>query len=263
MKLRELWQFRYLVGLYVYRDFVVHYKQTILGPLWWLFQPLFATGMFTVVFSMIAKLPTDSLPPSLFYLSGLIVWNFFSQSLLHTAQTFLDHKEVFKKVYFPRLVVPVAAVLSNLMRFVLQFSLFVLFYLIFLGRGVALTPHWTILLLPLLLLYVAMLAFGMGITVAAVTTKYRDLALVLPFFVQFGMFVSVVIYPLSQVPPAWQFWFSLNPMVPPIELFRFMFFGVGGVDTAALLIGIALTLVIFLVGMFAFNRAESTFADTI
>lgn len=261
--LYELWQYRYLIGLFVYRDFVVHYKQTILGPIWWLFQPLLTTGMFTVVFSLIANISTDAIPAPLFYLAGIIVWNFFSQSLLHCSNAFLDNRLVFRKVYFPRMVIPISATLSNLMRFALQFSLFAFFYALYFFGGAAIRPNGLILLFPLLILYVAAIAFGLGILIAALTTKYRDIEFVVPFLTQLGMFASAVVYPLSQVSPKWQYWLSLNPLVPAIELFRLMFLGAGTVIPAAALLGLLTTGTILFFGVLLFNRAGRTFVDTI
>lgn len=259
----ELWQYRYLIGIFIYRDFVVLYKQTILGPIWWLFQPLLTTGVFTVVFSMIAKIPTDSLPPALFYFAGIVIWNYFATCFLHTAQSFQDNRELFQKIYFPRLVVPVAAVASNVLRFGLQLGLFVLFYAAYMIAGAPVRPDLSILLLPLLILYVGVLGFGSGILVASLTVKYRDLALILPFIAQLWMFASAVVVPVSSVPENWRFLFSLNPMIPPVELFRSMCFATPGVSCSVLLSGILSTLCITALGIVVFNRIERTFADTI
>lgn len=263
INLQELWQYRYLIGQFVYRDFVVHYKQTVLGPIWWLLQPLFMTGIFTVVFSLVAKLPTDELPAPLFYLCGLTLWNFFAMCFLHTAQVFQDNKNIFQKIYFPRLVLPIASVLSDLMRFALQCGLLFLFYFIYLLRGVSFQPDWTIVFLPLLILYVALFAFGAGILMASLTTKYRDFILVLPFCIQLLMYLSVVMFPLSQVPTAWQFYFALNPMVPAIELFRYMCFSTACLSVPAMLSGVFFTVLIFWSGILVFNRIEMNFTDTI
>lgn len=260
---RELWQYRYLVALLVYRDFVIYYKQTILGPLWWLIHPLFTTGMFTVIFAMIADISTDDLPAPLFYLAGIIVWNYFYECLRHTARTFLDNSAVFGKIYFPRLIVPLSIILSNLLKFGLQFGLFLVFYAVYYVRGAPIAPSVYVVFLPLLILYVALFGLGAGLLVASVTTKYRDLVLAIPFLAQLWMFASAVICPLSQVPERWQFWFSLNPMVPPMELFRYLTLGAGTVTPASCLCGVATVLSTFLLGLGLFSRIEKTFADTI
>lgn len=260
---RELWRYRYLIVQLVYRDFVIYYKQTILGPLWWMLYPLFATGIFTVIFSLIAKISTDNLPAPLFYLSGLILWNYFSQCLLQTSRFFLDNRDILAKVYFPRLAVPIAVVLSNLFKLTLQLVLFVLLYAVFLLRGAPIHPTVAIVFFPLLILYLMLLGLGLGVLISAVTTRYRDLVLAVPFIVQTWMFASAIVHPLSQVPEQWRFYFALNPVVPAIELFRYMTLGTGSVDAGPFLIGTAVTLIVLLVGLSLFARAEKTFADTI
>jgi len=259
----ELRRHRYLLAQFVYRDFVVHYKQTILGPVWWVAQPLMMTAVFVFVFSFIAKLSTDQLPAPLFYLSGLIMWNLFAQNFQHISNIFLENKHVFQKVYFPRLIPPIACTCSNIVRFVLQFAVFVLLYLIYLICGYTICPSPTILLLPLLLIYTAVLSFGFGILTAALTVKYRDLVLTLPFIIQLWMFLSAVMLPLSAVPERWQFVFSLNPVVPAVETFRLMCFGTGGVSLLPLCVGIVFNVLVLFLGLFMFVRTERNFTDTI
>ncbi|MDR3199183.1 MAG: ABC transporter permease [Planctomycetaceae bacterium] len=259
----ELWRYRYLIVLFVYRDFVIYYKQTILGPVWWLIQPLFAAGVFTMVFSMAAKIPTNELPPPLFYFSGLIIWNYFASCLLQISRVLLDNRDVLGKVYFPRLVIPIALVLSNILRWGVQGVLFVLIYLVYWFRGAPLQPNWFLIFLPLVMFYLMLLGLGLGLLVAAVTVRYRDLVLAVPFLTQLGMFLSAVIVPLSSVPESWRFWCALNPMILPVELFRMMTLGSGVVSWTAVLTGIFLLLVILFLGLGLFSRAEQTFADAV
>ncbi|MDR2641954.1 MAG: ABC transporter permease [Planctomycetaceae bacterium] len=261
----ELWRYRYLIWLYVYRDFVVLYKQTVLGMIWWLLQPFLMTIVFTIVFGGIIGIKTDEIPTPLFYLSGITLWNYFLYCFLHTSQFFIDNREVFKKIYFPRLVIPIASIISNLMRFVLQLSLFIFFYLIYIINGGSVRPTLFIFFLPLLVFYVALLAFGLGILTASLTTKYRDIILALPFFTQLWMYASAVLFPLSLVPERWQFWFSLNPLVPAIEIYRYMCFGTNNfmISPVSILSGIIVALSFLFIGIFAFNYVEQTFTDTI
>jgi lipopolysaccharide transport system permease protein len=259
----ELWRYRYLILLFVYRDFVIYYKQTILGPLWWLIQPLFATGVFTIVFSMAAKIPTDELPAPLFYFSGLIIWNYFASCLSQISRVLLDNRDVLGKVYFPRLAIPIALVLSNLLRLAIQVLLFVLIYVIYWFRGAPIHPNLFLLLLPLVMIYVLLLGLGLGLLVAAVTVRYRDLVLAVPFLTQLGMMISAVIIPLSLVPESWRFWCMFNPMIVPIELFRLMTLGAGVVSWSAVLTGFLLLLFILVLGLGLFSRAEQTFADAV
>ncbi|MDR2755428.1 MAG: ABC transporter permease [Planctomycetaceae bacterium] len=259
----ELWRYRYLIALFVYRDFVIYYKQTILGPLWWLIQPLFATGIFTIVFSIAAKIPTDELPPPLFYFSGLILWNYFASCLLQISRVLLDNRDVLGKVYFPRLVIPIALVLSNLLRWAVQVILFVLIYVVYWFRGVPIHPNLFLFLLPLVMIYLLLLGLGSGLLVAAITIRYRDLVLAVPFLTQLGMLISTVIIPLSEIPESWRFWCALNPMIVPIELFRMMTLGTGMVSWAAVLIGLFLLFFILFLGLGLFSRAEQTFADAV
>jgi lipopolysaccharide transport system permease protein len=259
----ELWRYRYLIALFVYRDFVIYYKQTILGPLWWLIQPLFATGIFTIVFSMAAQIPTDELPPPLFYFSGLILWNYFASCLLQISRVLLDNRDVLGKVYFPRLAIPIALVLSNLLRWTIQVLLFILIYMVYWFRGAPIHPNMFLLLLPLVMIYVLLLGLGLGLLIAAITVRYRDLVLAVPFLTQLGMMISAVIIPLSLVPESWRFWCLLNPMIVPIELFRLMTLGTGIVSWSAVFAGLFILFFVLFLGLGLFSRAEQTFADAV
>lgn len=205
LRFGELWQYRDLVKLFVRRDFVAVYKQTILGPLWYLIQPLLTTLVFTVIFGNIAKLPTDGLPSFLFYLSGTVIWQYFAECLNKTSQTFISNAQLFGKVYFPRMAVPVSILLSNLITFAIQFGLFLCFVSYFLLNGTQVKPNLWILITPLLLFMMAGLGLGFGIIVSALTTRYRDLRFLVTFGVQLWMYATPVIYPISSVPEKYRF----------------------------------------------------------
>lgn len=264
LRLAEVWKYRDLITLFVRRDFVATYKQTLLGPLWFLLQPLFTTIVFTVIFGKIAKLPTDGIPTFLFYMSGVVVWNYFSDCITRTSQTFNANSGVFGKVYFPRMTVPVASVLTNLITFAIQFVLFMAIVLWFmLQPGSAIQPSWRMIVLPVLILQMAMLGIGVGCLVSALTTRYKDLNMAVGFGVQLWMYGSAVIIPRSDVPPQFQWLMTINPMVPVVESFRFAFLGAGTVEFGQLAIGAVLSVAMFLWGVVVFNRVERTFTDTI
>lgn len=261
---RELLHYRDLIFLLVRRDFVSKYKQTMLGPLWFLLQPLLTTAVYIFVFSRAARLSTNGLPPALFYLSGLLLWNYFSQSFTSVSQTLVTNVNLFSKVYFPRLVVPVAVTLSNLLAFAIQLVLFLCVYLYYtVSTGGALRPHGWVWLFPLLLLQTALLSLGLGLLGAALTTKYRDLSHLTTFLVQVGMFLTPIIYPLSVIPEKWRSWVLLNPLAGLIETFRGLFFAQLPLSLKPLLFSAGLTLFFLLAGVLAFKRAERTFVDTV
>lgn len=261
--LAELWRYRDLVLLFVQRNFVTRYKQTVLGPLWYLLQPLLTTVIFTVVFGKIARIPTDGVPPFLFYLAGTVVWRYFADCLTQTADTFAANAGVFGKVYFPRLTVPTATVVSNLFQFLIQLLLFGGFAFYFGLGGTPLHPNAWILALPLIVAQAALISLGAGLLIAAATARYRDLRYALQFLVQLWMYASPVVYPLSQVPEAWRSLYALNPVVPVIEIFRYATLGAGSVTAAQVAGGLLVTVVLLLLGILAFNRVERTFMDTI
>ena len=263
LKLRELWQYRDLIVLFVRRDFVSKYKQTILGPTWHVLQPLLTTIMFTLVFGKIAKIPTEGVPPFLFYMASTVMWGYFSTVLTGTAGTFTGNAGIFGKVYFPRLAVPVSVVLSNLIAFSIQFGLFLLFLGYALLRGGHLAPNAWVLVTPLLLMVMAALGLGLGVIVSALTTRYRDLTVVVGFGVQLLMYATPVIYPLSALPSSYRFWIGLNPITPVMELFRYAYLGAGAVNPGLLAYSIVVTTVILFVGTMMFNKVERTFMDTI
>ena len=263
LRLRELWRYRDLVMLFVRRDFVSAYKQTILGPLWYLIQPLLTTLTYTVIFGQIANLPTDGLPQFLFYMSGTVIWAYFADCLTKTSNTFVNNSNLFGKVYFPRMAVPVSILISNLITFAIQFVFFLLFALYFGLRGSTITPNLWILSTPLLLLMMAGLGLGFGVLISAMTTKYRDLRFLVQFGVSLLMYATPVIYPISSVPAQLQMLIRLNPMTPIVETFRFAFLGAGSVNPMELIYSFGFMVVVVILGSVVFNRVEATFMDTV
>ena len=261
--LSEIWRYRDLIMLFVRRDFVSVYKQTILGPLWFLIQPLFTTLVFTVIFGKVAKIPTDGLPPVIFYMSGIVFWNYFSGCLDKTSNTFVGNAGIFGKVWFPRLTVPLSIVISNLITFGIQFSLFLCFYFYFFFKGAAIFPKTLILMTPFLILQMAALGLGLGIIVSSMTTKYRDLRYLVGFGVQLWMYATPIVYPTSQIPLKYQWVIALNPMAPVIEAFRYAFLGAGTVQPWQMGLSIATTLIILTIGIILFSRIEKSFMDTV
>ena len=263
LRLDDLWRYRDLIGLLVWRDFIAIYKQTILGPVWHLIQPLLTTVVFTVIFGGIAKLPTDGLPPFIFYMAGNTVWAYFSICLLSTSNTFTSNAAIFGKVYFPRLAVPISIVISNLIAFAIRFALFIAFlgYFMLVGSPVRITA-W-VFMLPVLILLMAGLGLGGGIIISSLTTKYRDLQHLATFGIQLFMYASPVIYPVSSVPEKWQWLLLANPLTPIIEVFRLAFLGTSAVNPVLLLYSAGFTVLLLLVGILIFNRVENTFMDTV
>jgi len=264
LRLGELWRYKDLVALFVRRDFVAAYKQTILGPLWYLIQPLLTTITFTVIFGNIASLPTDGLPQFLFYMSGTVVWSYFADCLNKTSNTFVQNANLFGKVYFPRMAVPVSILISNLIAFLIQFGLFLAFVLFFALRGADVRVHWLwAALSPLLILIMAGLGLGFGIIISSLTTKYRDLRFLVAFGVSLLMYATPVIYPVSSIPERFQWIILANPMTPIVEAFRYAFLGAGSVDLGHLLYSFGFMLAAVFIGAVIFNRVEQTFMDTV
>ncbi len=263
LRLRELWHARDLVLLFVRRDFVAVYKQTILGPLWFLIQPLLTTIIFTIIFGNIAQLSTDGLPQFLFYMSGTVIWTYFASCLTKTSETFIHNTHLFGKVYFPRLAVPISILTSNLITFAIQFILFLAFVAYFAWQGAVLQPNWWIFLTPVLLLMMAGLGLGFGIIISSLTTKYRDLRFLVQFGVELLMFATPVIYPTSSIPEKYQAVIQFNPMSPVVEAFRYAYLGAGTVNFSQLAYSFGFMLVVILIGVIIFNRVEATFMDTV
>ena len=263
LRLGELWQARDLILLFVRRDFVAVYKQTILGPLWYLIQPLLTTIIFTFIFGNIAKLPTDGLPSFLFYMSGTVVWTYFASCLTKTSETFVSNANLFGKVYFPRLAVPISILISNLIAFAIQFALFLFFIGYFALGGTQVAPNIWILFTPVLLLMMAGLGLGFGILISSMTTKYRDLRFLVQFGVALLMYATPVIYPVSSIPEQFQWIILANPMTSIVEAFRYAFLGAGTLNPSHLLYSFGFMLVVVLIGTLVFNRVEQTFMDTV
>jgi lipopolysaccharide transport system permease protein len=260
---RELFRYRDLVYLFVQRNFVALYKQTILGPLWFLLQPLFSTIVFTVIFGNIAQISTDGLPRMLFYMAGVVTWNFFSGCLQQTSNTFIANAGLFGKVYFPRLTVPLSLVITSLLQFLIQFGLFLAFWAYFYIQGAPLHPKGWLLFTPVLLAQMAALGLGMGLIVSSLTTRYRDLSFLITFGIQLWMYATPVVYPLSVVPARWQWLMALNPMTAIVETFRYSFLGAGTIRPVYLGLSASVTLVLLALGVLLFGLAEKTFMDTV
>ncbi len=264
LNLRQTWRQRDLVRMFVRRDIVQQYKQTILGPLWFLIQPLLTTGLFILVFNRVAKLPTDGVPPILFYMSGTVFWAYFAESLTSISGTFISNSKMFEKVYFPRVIVPISAVISGLLKLLIQMGLFLGFYTYLYSDGkVGILPNYYLLLLPALILTMALLSMGMGMIIASVTIKYRDLRYALPLLVQLMMMASPVIYPASLISEDRRWILSINPMTGVLETARHAFFGSGHMDWPALIYSFAFATVIFIFGLLTLNRTERRFLDVI
>lgn len=261
--LKEIWNYRDLIFLFVKRTFVSQYKQTILGPAWAVIQPLLTTIVFTVVFGGLAGLPTDGVPGFLFYMCGTICWNYFSSNITVTSNTFVTNAAIFGKVYFPRLVLPISTVITNLISFSIQLITFLIFWAVYLCKGNLIFPNGFVLMLPLLLLQIAMLSLGFGIIISALTTKYRDLTMLVGFGVQLWMYATPVAYSSSMIPEKWLGLYMLNPMTPIIEMFRCGFLGTGVVNVSYYLISWLVTLLILISGVLLFNKVEKTFMDTV
>lgn len=264
LNLKEVWRYRDLLLLFVKRDFTAQYKQTILGPLWHFIQPIFTTIVFLLVFGKIANIPTDGIHPALFYMSGIAIWNYFSACLSATSNTFVANAGIFGKVYFPRLVIPLSTVLSNIVKFGIQFLL-LLSVMVWYGikdQSFHFGISW--LLIPLLVLMMAGLGLGLGIIISSLTTKYRDFTVLIGFAVQLLMYATPVAYPLSFLKgKSYAAWIAWNPLTPIVEAFRFALFGSGTVDTAGLLFSGGFIVIVLFLGMVIFSKVERSFMDTV
>lgn len=263
-RLNELWKYRDLIILFVRRDFVANYKQTILGPLWHIIQPLLTTITFTIIFGNIARLSTDGVPQLLFYLSGIVAWNYFSVGLTKTSNTFVANAHIFSKVYFPRLSVPVSIVISNMISFLIQLVLLFCFLIYYVGfTSYEFNGNLWVLFIPVLLLLMAFLSLGTGIIISSLTTKYRDISFLIGFGVQLMMYFSSVLFPLSTVEGKLKYVVLANPMTSIIETFRYGILGKGEVNGYYLLYSVVVTVLLMTIGIFMYNKVERTFNDTI
>ncbi len=261
--LSDVWRYRDLVLLFVRRDFVSTYKQTILGPIWFFIQPLLTTLTFILIFGRVAKLSTDGLPMMVFYLAGITVWNYFAQTLTATSTVFKDNAQMFGKVYFPRLTMPLSIVISNLVRFGIQFALFMAVWIYYFVLGDAIKPNLYILLTPFLILVMGIMSLGLGMIFSALTTKYRDLAMLLTFGIQLLMYATPVIYPLSSLSDKYKWLIVANPMTSIVETFRYAFLGSGTFNWSYLGYSFIFSLVILFVGVITFNKVQKSFTDTV
>ncbi|MFN8207214.1 MAG: ABC transporter permease [Bacteroidales bacterium] len=261
--LREIWRYRDLVMLFVRRDFVARYKQTILGPLWFLIQPILTTLMFTIIFGRLAGISTDGLPPLLFYLAGTVAWTYFAACLNATSNTFIANAGIFGKVYFPRLTVPLSIVISNLIQFAIQFLLLAAVMLFYYVSGTPVRINSYVLLIPYLVLLMALMGLGFGIIISSLTTKYRDLTNLVAFGMQLWMYATPVIYPLSVIPEKYKIYIMANPVTPIVETFRFSLLGSGTVSAGMLWYATLFTLIILALGVVMFNRVEKSFMDVV
>ena len=262
--LGEIWRYRDLMALFVKRNIVVQYKQTILGPLWYLIQPALTVLMNMVVFGGIAKMSTDGMPQAPFYMAGNICWFYFSSCLSQSSSTFTANQHMFGKVYFPRLVVPIAAAISNLLRFAIQAGLFVALYIYFFANGAPIVPNWAVLLIPLLVVMMAGLGLGFGILISSTTTKYRDFSILFTFVVQLWMYATPIVYPLSMVPEGkLRTLIMVNPMTSIIETFKYATLGQGYFSWQALGYSFLFMSVLLVFGVCVFNKVQRSFMDTV
>lgn len=266
LDLKDILRYRDLLWIFVKRDFSTFYKQTILGPLWFFIQPFLSTFVFFIIFNKVAGISTDTVPPLLFYMSGIITWNYFSSCFNSTSNTFTANAGLFSKVYFPRIIVPISIIISGLSRFFVQLLLFLIFYLFyFFTDNGNINPSFISIffLFPVLIIQMAMLGQGMGMIISSLTTKYRDLSYLVSFGTQLMMYATTVIYPLSSVPDKYKLFIILNPMTSVIEGFRYTFIGNSKFDYNILFYSMSLTLIVFFLGLIIFNKVEKTFIDTV
>lgn len=262
LQLKEVWNYKDLIYMFVKRDFISSFKQTILGPIWFFVNPIFTTITYLIIFGRFAKLPTDGAPGILFYLAGVTLWNYFSGSLLGTSNTFTGNAAIFGKVYFPRLVTPIAIVISNLMRLGVQFILFIIAWAYYLINK-EITPNWWILATPLLVILMALFALGIGMIFSSLTTKYKDLSMLLGFGVSLYMYATPVIYPVSMLPGYFKNLAKYNPLTGIFECFKYGWLGVGDFSPSMLVISTIIILILLGIGIVTFNKVEKTFMDTV
>ncbi len=263
LNFKELIKYRTLIKMFIRRDFVVFYKQTILGPLWYIIQPLANTIVFTIIFGNIAKIPTDTIPPFLFYMSGTIIWSYFSTCLTLNSNIFTANSDLFGKVYFPKLTVPIAHVTISVLQFLIQFSLFFCFLLYYYSLGAEINFSFLFLIVPLLIIYVAIISIAFGTFISSLTAKYRDLTFALTFMIQLWMYATPIVYPLSIVPEKFSLYFKLNPMTFVVESFRGIFFGNYNFQLIDLFYSLIVTLIFLFFGLFFFRKTEKNFMDTV
>jgi lipopolysaccharide transport system permease protein len=260
---KEIWQYRDLLSMFIKRDIITQYKQTILGPAWFFIQPALTTIIYMIAFGGIAGISTDGLPQPMFYLAGIVCWNYFSDCLNKTSTTFTANQGIFGKVYFPRLIVPLSVIISNLLRLGIQLLLFVAVYIYFILNGIHVAPTANLWMIPFLILMLAGLSLGFGIVISSLTTKYRDLTILFSFILQLWMYATPIIYPLSLMSPKRQWYMVLNPVTSIIEAFKYASMGVGTFSVGQLAYSFGFMVVILIVGVVVFNNVQRSFMDTV
>ncbi|MBK7310969.1 MAG: ABC transporter permease [Sphingobacteriaceae bacterium] len=266
LRLKQIFRFKDLLFLFVRRDFVAVYKQTILGPIWFFIQPIITAGIFALVFGLFGSIPTEGMPTLLFYMCGITMWNYFSDTLTKTSDTFTANAGIFGKVYFPRMIVPLSIVISNLIKFVIQFCLFMVVWLYYFSTTDIIHPNIAIALVPVLIIIMGFLGLGIGIIISSMTTKYRDLKFLIAFGIQLLMYASPIVFPLSLVMekyPGFKYLLLANPITSIIETFKYGFLGVGVFNWGYLAYSLGFTIVVFFLGLIVFNKVERSFMDTV
>ncbi|MBB4803663.1 lipopolysaccharide transport system permease protein [Flavobacterium nitrogenifigens] len=266
LNFKEIWQYRDLLFLFVKRDIITVYKQTVLGPLWYLIQPLFTSITFTIIFNNVAGIKTGSIPPFLFNLAGIMVWNYFTSCLSATSDTFKSNAAIFGKVYFPRIITPLSVVISNLIKFGIQFGIFIFFYIFYYFQGTNLSLNAAIFFFPVLIAFMGILGLGLGMLISSMVTKYRDLNNLVGFGIQLLMYVSAVMYPMELIKeklPRFGWIVQYNPLAYVIETSRYMLLNTGNISVLGLLYTMAITLTVFFGGLLVFNKTEKSFIDTV
>ena len=263
LRIKEIFKYKDLLFLFVKRDFVSIYKQTILGPLWFFLQPIITAITFTVIFGNLAKISTDGLPQILFYMAGITLWNYFADTLTKTADTFSSNANIFGKVYFPRMIVPLSVVVSNLIKLAIQFLLFLGIWIYYLIQSDLIHPNKMLVLIPFLIILIGFMALSFGIIISSLTTKYRDLKFLVTFGIQLMMYASPIVYPLSIVPEKYKWIIIANPVTSIIETFKYAFLGVGEFSWLYLGYSTLFTIILFMIGLVIFHRVEKSFMDTV
>jgi lipopolysaccharide transport system permease protein len=263
LKLKQLWYYRDLLYLFVKRDIIIVYKQTVLGPLWFFIQPIMTTLIYVFVFGNVANISTDGIPKPLFYMSGIVLWNYFSECFMRNADTFSSNSEIFGKVYFPRLITPLSLIISNAIKFFIQLSLFAIIYAYYLFNGANVNPQIELIIFPFLIFLMALMGLGFGLIFSSLTTKYKDLKFLIQFGVQLLMYATPIIYPMNSLPEKFQSILWWNPITHIMEAFKFGFLGEGSFSITGLTYSFVFTIVLMIVGTIIFNKTEKTFMDTV
>ena len=263
LKLKQLWYYRDLLYLFVKRDIIIVYKQTVLGPLWFFIQPIMTTLIYVFVFGNVANISTDGIPKPLFYMSGIVLWNYFSECFMRNADTFSSNSEIFGKVYFPRLITPLSLIISNAIKFIIQLSLFAIVYAYYIYIGSNVNPQIELIIFPFLIFLMALMGLGFGLIFSSLTTKYKDLKFLIQFGVQLLMYATPIIYPMNSLPEKFQSILWWNPITHIMEAFKFGFLGEGSFSITGLTYSFVFTIVLMIVGTIIFNKTEKTFMDTV